>query len=419
MANRRVLPTLSLAALLVLAGCGAPFGASTTQSPTPDSARTESPATPTGQPGGQDASPTASDGGSSGSAGVGDSERVAVRNGTLPFNATTVYRRVERLTNRSRPAPEVVLEDRDPFDFETIEPSPTQAALGLETGEGSMDECGPIYPGTGGDPVTISKGNASAESVELLLVHELAHNFRPMPPAFAEAVRNDETAGAIEEGNVVYIVDQYADRYDKRWNGYRPIEMRECIYDHAPDTYRKLAGQIYYGARYTEARLDSPANFSAIHRSPPRTEEQVVHRLAPDAEPARELTVAVEADDRWEVAERRDGGEIELRAWLHAGLSDERVDTAATGWGAGRIARFDAGNRTGVAWVLRMDSVADADELATAVGDLEADLERRNATSLRSTRIGDETVVAFAGPESFAANATASGTAGNVTVAAP
>ncbi|WP_135363979.1 hypothetical protein [Halosimplex halophilum] len=420
MANRRVLPTLSLAALLVLAGCGAPFGASTTQGPTPDAAGTESPATSTAPPGGQAPSPTESGDESAGS-GIGESDRVAVRNGTLPFNATTVYRRVERLTNENRPAFEVVLEDRDPVDLGRLEPSPTQTALGLHADEGSMAECGPIYPGrgTGDSTVAITKGNVSAGSTELLLVHEFAHSFRTGPSEFVEAVRDGEVADSLTEAKVVYITDRYADRYDRRWNGKRPVEMRECIYDNAPGTYRTVAGQVYFGAQYVEARVDSPANFSVIHQSPPRTEEQVVHRLAPGEEPVRELTVTAEAGDRWTVGERRDGGEIELRAWLHAGLSDERVDTAATGWGAGRIVRFDGDDAAGVAWTLRMDSPDDADELAAAVSDLETDLEGRNATSVETARVGEETVVAFAGPEPFVANATASGTAGNVTVAAP
>lgn len=89
------------------------------------------------------------------------------------------------------------------------------------------------------------------------------------------------------------------------------------------------------------------------------------------------------------------------------------------GWGADELLAFERDERTGVAWVLRMDSERDADELAAAVGDLAATLESRGATEAAATRVGDETGVAFAGNESFVAGATATATSGNVTVTVP
>ncbi|QLH81898.1 hypothetical protein [Halosimplex pelagicum] len=415
--TRRPLSALSIACLLVLAGCGAPFGASTTPDSTPTATATESRATATAPTDSVERSPTESGVETSDPDGVGESERVAVRGGELPFNATVVYRRVERLLGVDAPAPEVVVEDRDAFDFSTIEPRPYQAALGLQAG--SISDCATFYSASGGDTISITQGTLSAEAVELIFVHELGHTFQRQLSGSVETIELRESPAFPTGGIAVYTTDQYAERYDKRWNGSRPAELRECIYDHAPGTYRQTAGEVYFGARYVEWRVDGPTNLSAVFESPPESTEEVVHRLEPGADPVRSLNVSVDGDDRWTVGERRRAGEIELRAWLHAGLPADRVDTAATGWGADRLVRFGDDTDPSVAWVLRMDSAEDADELADAVSDLEANLEQRNATSLRSIRIGDETVVAFAGPESFVANATASGTAGNVTVAAP
>ena len=436
MATRRALPTLLCVFLLVLAGCGAPFGASTTPDSTPAPTNGGPGATPTASPtavptdgeaspGDMDPSPTATDpsstpteGGADASDGVGESERVTVSGGDLPVNATVVFRRVERLLDIDKEPPEVVVTDEGPYDFGSFEPSLNQRALGYESGRGSESDCvGTFYPASGSvDRVTIASGNLSAETVELILVHEFVHSFQWEIPEFEQAVLDDRIVGGIEEGVPVYVTDRYAQRYDTRWRGRTPLETRECLYDHASDVFRPSAAESLFAARYVEDRVDSPANVSAVYRPPPRTAEQVLHGLAPDAEPPRDLDVTVDGADAPEVQR---AGEIRLRAWLENGLSADRAAAAAAGWGTDRLVRFGIGADPRVAWAIRMDSATEADELAAAVADLETALERRDATSLRSTRIGEETVVVFAGPEPFVANATASGTAGDVTVAAP
>ncbi|QPV64047.1 hypothetical protein I7X12_05305 [Halosimplex litoreum] len=429
MATRRPLPTLLCACLLVLAGCGAPFGASTTPDSTsaptdvgpgatPTATESEPGVSPTASSGDGEPSPTGTEVESSEPGGVGESERVTVTGGDLPVNATVVFRRVERLLGIDKQPPEVVVTDEGAYDFDTIEPSLAQRALGYESGRGSESGCvGTFFPASGGaDRVTITLGNLSAETVELILVHEYVHSFQWEIAEFEAAAFDGRIVGGIEEGVPVYVTEQYAQRYEKRWNGRTPLEMRECLYDHAGEAFRPLAAESLFAARYVEGRIDSPANVSAVYRPPPRTAEQVLHGLAPDAEPPRSLDVSVDGADAPDV-ER--AGEIRLRAWLRTGLSADRAATAAAGWGTDRIVRFGIGVEPRVAWVLRMDSTTEADELAAAVDDLETDLESRNATSLRSTRIGEETVVVFGGPDSFVANATASGTERNVTVAAP
>jgi hypothetical protein len=333
-----------------------------------------------------------------------------------------VYQRVERLMDADAPAPTVEVSDDGPIDFSSRELTPTTEVLGYRRDDGSLSQCGQFYPAFAtSDTVTVAPGNLSAEAVELVLAHEFVHIVQDEVAGFERvgAVERYAVDHALSEGSAVYVADRYADRYDRRWNGTTPLGIRECIYDRIGDGTRGLAGRYYFGGLHFEQRLDSPANLSAVYRAPPRTTEQVIHGLEPDTEPVANLSVSVRQRGRWIGDTRERAGELRLRSWLYTGLPADRVDTAATGWGADEVLAFERGGETSVAWVLRMDSEGDADELAAAVADLEATLESRDATSVETARVGDETVVVFAGSESFAADATASGTAGDVTVTVP
>jgi hypothetical protein len=349
---------------------------------------------------------------------------VVVSGGELPVNATAVYQRVERLMDADAPAPTVRVSEDGPIDFSSRELAPTTEALGYRSGDGSVSQCGQFYPASaGGDFVRIAPGNLSTEAVELVLAHEFVHIVQDDVAGFERVGEVERYAvdHALSEGSAVYVADRYADRYDTRWNGTTPLGIRECIYDRVGDGTRGLAGRYYFGALHFGQRIDSPANLSAVYRSPPRTTEQVIHGLAPGTEPVANLSVSVRQRGGWIGDTRERAGELRLRSWLYTGLPADRVDAAATGWGADEILTFQRGDETSVAWVLRMDSATDADELDAAVDDLEATLESRNATSVETARVDERTVVAFAGAESFADGATASanGTAGDVTVTVP
>ena len=347
---------------------------------------------------------------------------MVVRGGELPVNATAVYQRVERLMDADAPAPTVRVSDDGPINFSTETLTPTTAALGYRRDAGSVSTCGVFYPAFAtGDGVSVAPGNLSTDAVELILVHEYVHIVQDEVDGFDRVAAAERYAveHALSEGSAVYVADRYAERYGVRWNGRTPLGIRECIYDRVGDGTRGLAGRYYFGGLHFDARLDSPANLSTVYRSPPRTTEQVIHGLAPDAEPVANLSVSVRQRGRWIGDTRERAGELRLRSWLRTGLPADRTDAAATGWGADEILTFDRGERTSVVWVLRMDSAADADELATAVDDLGSTLESRDATSVETARVGDETVVVFAGSESFAAGGEATGSAGDVTVTVP
>jgi len=352
--------------------------------------------------------------------GVGESARVPVE-GALPVNATSVYRRTERLMGVSDEVPTVQVENRT-VDPSLGGPGPVGRALGFGEATGPVTECGTLGSGSaGGGTVQVSTTNLTAASVELLLVHEYAHVLQDDVRGYENATRSlDATRGAMLEGSAVYVADAYARRYGLTWEGKTPLELRECFYDRAENRVKLLTGQYYFGGDYFAGRLDSAANLEAVFETPPETAEQLVHGLAPSAEPAAPLSVSVTESPDWLADRSRQRGEIFVRTWLSTALSDERVDAAATGWGNDTLVPFGhEGDTAAVAWTLRWDSATDADEFASAVADLAPTLESRRDTAIRQVRVAPDTVVVFAGAASFVANATASGTSGNVTVAPP
>lgn len=78
------------------------------------------------------------------------------------------------------------------------------------------------------------------------------------------------------------------------------------------------------------------------------------------------------------------------------------------------VPRDSNGSQAGYAWTLRWDDASEADEFQSAFGEY-AD---RSDERFRTERVGDETVVVFAGADDFVGNATATGNSSSVTVAA-
>lgn len=409
--------TVAAAALFAaLIGVAGPLAAGVSQgAPNPaDATRTPS-ATPADTP---TATPPSTSGDGDG---VGDSAVVEVAYGSLPVNATLVYRRVEQLTGVDAPAPTVEVLNYGPVDLSVPFVSPLSGALGYRTGAGNGSSCGTFYPASyDGTNVSISPGNLSAAAVELTLVHEFAHVVQAEVEGYAR-VRSQhvDVARTLLEGSAVYVADAYARAYGLRWNGSTPLGVRECLYERVPGLRRYGAGSYFFGGRYFDRRLESPRDLASAYGDPPRTMEQVIHGREAAEDPPANLSVTVADGPDWTGTDPWRAGELELRSWLRIGLPADRVDVAASGWGNDALVPFERPNGTGAAWVLRMDAPTDADELEAAVADLGAALEARNATTVRSERVGNETVVAFAGSASFVRNATADGTDGNVTVTAP
>ncbi len=431
MTDRSWLSAVILALLLLVAGCAAPYASDTA---------TESPDTETTDPSQRTSTETARDATSSdpsdekpgsepgidspngtGTA-VGQSEQVVVKNGSLSVNATEVYQRVERLMGVDADTPTVQIRQLGAADFSRGRVSPRYRALGYQSDPGNGSRCGSFAPAyAASDEVIISPGNLTETGAELVLAHEYVHIIQRNVEGYdnLSAVGSHGLRHAVTEGTAVYVADAYAREYDKSWHDTTPLGIRECLYRSVGDTGRELSGRYYFGGRYFDQRLNSSTDISSVYRSPPNTTEQLVHGLAPSAEPPVDLSVTFEGTESWQANRPERMGELGVRTWLHTELSQDSVDTAATGWGNDTLASFGEENRTSVTWVTRWDTSSDADEFADAVDDIGGELETADVATVRHVRVSERTVVVFAGNESFVDGAEATGNGGNVTVIAP
>ena len=416
---RLPLTVVAVAVVVVLAGCSAPAGPSAPPGdPTTDDPITEPPTPP-------EETPTDD--------GIGESRQVTV-NGSLPVDATQIYQRVERLMDTNASAPDVRVERMNRSSSVGLAPSPVRQALGFANTTGSVQACGTFTSAYATDgAVTISPvnpvtgENLSASTIELVLAHEYAHILQNRVEGFqnATAAGNLHISQAMTEGSAVFVADTYAQRHDVHWSGKRPIEVRKCVYEQTRGMRKLVNGDYYYGGQYFSQRIDGPSALSMAFETAPNTTEQIIHGETPASEPVAPLSMTVDESETFNHRELPalvgfPTGELSLRTWLAEGLSAERVDAAATGWGNARVATFEDGpGNVSLAWTVRWDAPDEADEFDAALSDLEPTLENRTGTHLRHVRVAPETVVVFGGNQSFVAGATAMGTNENVTVAAP
>lgn len=387
----------------------------------------------------------------------GHSAEVTV-NGSLPVDATRTYRRVEQFMNASAPAPTVEVERRD-RSLPTDQPlPPARRALGFTNDTGALEECFPLAAASAGsDQVRISPAGPisgeelSPSQIELVLAHEYAHIVQDRVAGFETASDAEDyrVSRAMSEGSAVYVAEAYAQEYDLQWETGTPFAIRECLWEQSRNGMQENSGIYHFGGQYFDERLDDPAELPTVYQDAPNTTEQIIHGETPASEPAAPLDVQGADDEDWERSRGFDaiGGELTVRTWLRTALPADRVDEAASGWGNDVLLvrdderepeiderdpgtderetrdeeqelRTDERELGNVAWVLRWDSVSDADEFAAAVDDAESTLEDRGGTSLRHVRVDSETVVVFGGEASFVENASASGTNADVTVSA-
>ncbi len=379
---------LCLAASVVLAGCGG--------TATPSTGTTSAPAA---------------------------DEYDAVAPEPLPgdVNASLVYERVQRLLDVPATA-DVTVRLGDPADAtdDAVSRESFVEYLGVRAHD---DGGGPRGVTASGTEITLYPNETwSAALTEVVLAHEFVHALQYQhgvhgrvgdPGAVSMADR------AVIEGAATYVQRAYAGRYlDDAPRLVRPFN------DSTP--YRKLQfAQYSLGGRYYEARIDDPAAVDRVYEDPPTTTEQLLHGYAPGEEPPRELSVEVDAEG-YRTDRRTTRGELAVNVVLSTELSDERAWRAAAGWGADELVRFrqlPGPEEEGYAWVLRWDSPAEAGEFREAVA---AFLDRRGNRSdgrwtgpdhaYRVDPVAEETVVLLVGTDGFVEAASASGTAGEVTV---
>lgn len=392
---RRVLATLSVVSMLVLAGCGAFVGG-----PSPTATPDASSATESGAPT-QTATATST-----------PNSRVTVY-GDAPVNATLVWERVESLFGETYDPPAVSVLDRT----RGTQASPFVAALGLDEGietayEGHVGwRYMPRY-----DRVQLVPRNASRTDVERVLAHEYVHAVQYRTDVWDRAMNAGASRAALE-GGAVYVEDVYT----REFHGYSAIDRR-CERYRNGTPYERYTSQPYcFGGQYFAEELDSPSDLFDPDLRLPNTTEQVLHPET--TEGPTNLTVVDETPTDWHTPATMDRrGELFVRTVLGVELSEERASEAATGWGNDRLLTV-TGDTDGYVWVLRWDTDDDADEFETAFADyLDArgnetvDGWRVDDDRYRLTTVDDRTVTVVTGNETFVDAVSVAGGGGNVTV---
>lgn len=276
------------------------------------------------------------------------------------------------------------------------------------------------------------------------LAHEFAHHIlettNPWPGRYYENADEAMAVQAKNEGVATYVEYWYQERYLSERSELESLPTR------SPE-WRWYLGQYLLGHEYVDYQLDQGADPNDVVSARwPNTTEQVLHPSRA-TEPPLALTVRAARANREGYARYLplppEGrfGELAVRISLWTRLNATRAARGAAGWGNDRLVVFQGPDGEGYAWTIRYDDPNEAREARAAFRAYgeepgrpfpappefvtsEAPSERfvdgfwRAPTnrSIATTLVGEETVVVFAGPESFVANATATGTAGNVTV---
>lgn len=424
---RRVLVTVLVALMMVLAGCGAFSGPATeTASPSPTATPSDAPtptptetatATPTATP-----TPTPT---------VDPSEKVTIveTNGELSFDVPQTYLRIVRMHGKTlEEAPSVTIHVEDSYEGDVLaEPGPFDTVMGME----------PIAPDTGvaglardTDVWVYTEAVQGSSIREQVLAHEFVHVMQTDDDAQRRTASNLEFVGnaqlvylATIEGAATYAENRYAEKYldgngePRDWQSIREARTQYGAYLIAP---------YIFGHRYVAQRVDSVEELDEIYDDPPHTTEQLIHGYDTDVMP-RDLDVDVDTlGTEWYDANRQTKGELYLRIVLEGELDLDRAADAAAGWGNDELVTLQSGDADrGFAWVLRWDNATEADEFESAMRDyLDAHatsgdgIWENGGDTYRLVRVSDETVVLFAGDEAFVENASATGDDGEITVSA-
>ncbi|WP_232686321.1 hypothetical protein [Halobacterium zhouii] len=391
--------TVAAVALVVIAGCsGLTVTDATPRAPTQTTAE-PTPAEPT-------------------TAGVAVTETVTVteHNATLgDVNASLVYARVGELVSVDGPSPPPVHVFGPAGNTGTVPTNQLFRLFGVQRQpvEGTNSWVGGRMDAGRGtyDVLLVRLSNATDAAMEAILAHEFAHAYQMNAVHSLPENTTAFTRDAVHEGAVEYVTWRYVDRYDVSFD--EAATLAEA-YRQAGPVRRAHYAPYLYGARYARNFSDPDAPLESMYENPPTTDEQVLHGLPPGSESPKQLTARGVTGEDWVVnptATRRIG-EARLKFVLESGVSRDRAATAAAGWGNDRWLEFVSSHGYGYAWVLHWDTASDAREFERAF----TDYQQNVSVPLDVKTVGEEATVVFAGNASFVENATASGTAENVTV---
>lgn len=378
---------------------------------------------------------------------AGSTANITVENGTLSTDINQTFARVQALrgTNVTPPNAVRVYNSADRFQNQSADigiggSREFWVLAGMKTTEVNLTESVTQQQNgyvTGLGSIVLYVGeNASTVDEQLLVVHELTH-YLQLQSGLQETLIN-QTGGrfttessyiqrALIEGGAVVTTDTYLRKYsdtdERNSDWYRTIQSK------LPDGHVAEYGNGQYinGFEYMNNRTTSLSELAAVYENPPRTSEQLLHQLDPQAEPPTPLNVTVETGENWVPSGTNRMGEAFVRTALDSEVDSERAIEAAAGWGNDtlQILRPDDGGNASYAWVLDWDDAENRTEFVSAYSDnldaratatdgvWELDNSTVSATILEPT---ETTAVVVFGTEPLVENVTASGAGRSVTV---
>lgn len=341
-----------------------------------------------------------------------DSNVVIHGEGDLPFNASQVYLRVQHIMGLE--GDPVSLQIVKPQEREPREFSDFERRVGFVHPNTSIHSVSGVA--SGNSILLIIPDNASADEIERVLAHELAHvvfsdNDLVIQPHswenYSQTYDHDNTRRAVFEGVATYVAAVYAERYLDDSN---PFQVEKQEYDSGTSRVKYQWGAYYFGARYIDHFSGSPRNISGVINNAPWTTEQVIHNYSPDSEKPVPIHVDGEVPPQWEEKTKPNTyGELFIRVVLDRYLNDSQVDRAATGWGNDKLLTYETQSDISYIWILRWDTPTDADEFETAWrtfldhhgSQANHDSWSSNGTWYRIERLDPDTVVIYIGNQSF------------------
>lgn len=436
------------ALLLVLAGCSAPTAAPTAE-PAPTGTPTAAPGDGTGdgEGDGRASTPTPTPTESPTPTATPTPEirdphvlaaeyDIAVRvfDDNLTVDQNLVFARVQVILGTRVAPPEVIdVQSYTEMKFPGASYPPFYRLLGVENPD-SDDQL--VAAGYVTDPDTVYLNEIIAGEPgreHRVLSHEFGHvvQFRrgDLERARRVVVEGDvdpderQAYVAMVEGPAMHVQQAYWRQY--MGNGTSPAASMARNYNRSEGAKRLVFARYHFGYRYVDARVDSPTEHRRLYRNPPRTTEEVIHRLPPGSEPPANLSVGVEEGYGWDSRPTRTVrmGELFTRVALSTQLNESRAAEAAAGWGDDERHVFVKNQSRGYAWVLKWDDRANATEFATAFRDYLDRRATRNGSvwtdgdvAFRVERVSPRTVVIFLGDGAFVERASASVEDGRVEI---
>ena len=369
---------------------------------------------------------------------------IRVLNGSLELDPGRVFARLQTVAGTNVTAPKAVRVYENATAFYGTEngSGPTLPRFwrvaGIDSGavnSSTLEVQKNGYVRGTGEVVIYLSPNTTLADERLLLAHEFTHYIQTQQNRRADltdvlgitTTQSGYVTRSVIEGTAVYTTDAYVREYAPG------AKLNSPWYDEIQASYppghvgRLQNARYVHGNEYVSAGVDSPTAVASVYENPPRTSEQLLHGLAPDAEPATALSVDSTTGDEWLASGTDTLGEAFVRYALSGDVRQTRATRAATGWGNDSLHIFRPldGGSAGYVWLLDWDDMANATEFERT---LRAAFDARGTatdgvwslpdadTSATVLEVREETTAVVFGSDTFLTAATVDATDDSVTI---